>query len=534
MSRIASRVSTPNRSALFLLLGLGTILVGCVGEVSAQSAAATPVANAQAPDSRAETREISVILPADAKPIASSGRLLVFLTQRGAGRVTLSPSWFSPEPFFGVDVTDWRPGQTRRIDDQALGFPGPLSELAPGRYRVAAIFDTDFYYPDPEAGVGSYYSQAAMLEVSEDQGFELSLELDQVVTATPWPESRYVRQFEERSELLSDFHGREVLDHAAIILPASYYDEPERRYGVIYRISGFGGHLPQMAASAARSAGSPSDDEVEFIQVLLSGECKWGHHVYADSATNGPRGRALIEEMIPTIDSRFRTVADSRARYVTGHSSGGWSSLWLQVTYPETFGGVWSSSPDPVDFRDYQRTNLYARPAESLYFEADGSRKPLARRGETPVVWYVDFGLMDDVLGRGGQLRSFEAVFSPLDDSGRPALMWDRTSGEVRAEVADAWKPYDISLTLRENWSELREPLAGKLHVVMGTLDTFYLEGATILLKQELEQLESDADIEIVPGADHGSVLTRELRARQKREMTETFLRYFDPQGRPR
>lgn len=481
----------------------------------------------------AAERIFEVTLPADAKPTAASGRLLVFLSQRPRGDVPLSPSWFSPEPFYGLDVAQWTPGTSQQVSDNAIGFPGKLSELPPGDYRASAVFDTDFYYPDPGAGAGNYYSATISFKVTEGEDLIVPLTLDRVIEETPWPESPFVVKYEKRSELLSKIHGREVLDRAAIVLPASYFDEPEKRYPVVYIVSGFGGHLPQMAASNAnpRPAG---EGEVEFIRVLLSGECKWGHHVYADSATNGPRGQALIEEMIPAIDSSFRTVSDMRARFVTGHSSGGWSSLWLQVTYPETFGGVWSSSPDPVDFRDYQRTNLYADPAESVYYEADGSRKPLARNGETPAIWYPDFGLMDDVLGRGGQLRSFEAVFSPLDAQGQPSLMWDRTSGKVDLAVTEVWKKYDISLTLRENWETLREPLKGKLHVVMGTLDTFYLDGATALLKKELEKLGSDAQVEMVEGADHGSVLTGAYRQRQRREMTEAYLQHFTETGMPR
>ena len=34
--------------------------------------------------------------------------------------------------------------------------------------------------------------------------------------------------------------------------------------------------------------------------------------------------------------------------------------LWLQVNYPTTFAGCWSSTPDPVDFRNLQQINLYA------------------------------------------------------------------------------------------------------------------------------------------------------------------------------
>ncbi len=44
----------------------------------------------------------------------------------------------------------------------------------------------------------------------------------------------------------------------------------------------------------------------------------------------------------------------------SGHSSGGWSSLWLQIEHPEVFGGVWSLAPDPVDFRDFVKEHQLA------------------------------------------------------------------------------------------------------------------------------------------------------------------------------
>jgi hypothetical protein len=50
-------------------------------------------------------------------------------------------------------------------------------------------------------------------------------------------------------------------------------------------------------------------------------------------------------------------------------------------------------------------------------------------------------------------------------------------------------------------------------------MDTFYLEGATQLLKESLARLQSDAVVEIVPGRDHGTVLDRNLAQRLDREM---------------
>jgi pimeloyl-ACP methyl ester carboxylesterase len=338
-------------------------------------------------------------------------------------------------------------------------------------------------------------------------------------------ESKWVKEIVLPSQLLGRFHKREVIERAAVVLPASYFEDKDRRYPAVYIIPGFGGsHRDGLRYATAPP--QPETDETEFIRVFLSGRCKWGHHVYADSATNGPRGEALVREMMPHIDREFRTLAEPTARFVMGHSSGGWSSLWLQVTYPEIFGGVWSSSPDPVDFRDYQLVNLYADPPLNMYRDESGERRPIARRGETPVLWYGTFTKMDDVIGRGGQLRSFEAVFSPLDDAGLPKHLWDRPSGRVDPAVAKAWEKYDISLILKRDWPRLKTQLSGKLHVTMGTLDTFYLDGATRLLAERLKELGSDAEVTFVEGANHGSFLTPDYYSRVRREMSAAYWKH--------
>ena len=126
---------------------------------------------------------------------------------------------------------------------------------------------------------------------------------------------------------------------------------------------------------------------------------------------------------------------------------------------------------------------------------------------------------MDDVIGWGGQLGSFEAVFSPLDRDGRPRKLWDRATGAIDPEVAKAWEAYDIRLVLERNWPALGPKLKGKLHVITGDLDTFYLEGAVKLLKESLAKLGSDAVVEIVPDRDHSTLLDAKLAQRLDREM---------------
>jgi len=462
------------------------------------------------------------------------GRLFVFLTKRQGIEPRFGPNWFNPEPFFATDVKNFQPGSSKLIDDAADGCPGKVSKLAAGKYFAQAVLDHDFYSASPGAGEGNFYSE--VLEVDFDpakmQIFEL--QLSETVPPRKFEETDWLKEVRLNSKLLSDFHKRPVIERAAIVLPASYANEPDKRYPVLYVISGFSGTIERVAAPYRRGPPELQEGEVEMIRVLLTGECKWGHHAYANSATNGPRGDALVSELIPLIDSKFRTVADARARFVGGHSSGGWSSLWLQVNYPETFGGVWSTSPDPVDFRDFQQVDLYHEPPLSLYFDENGDKRPLARAQGRVLIWYPDFAVMDDVLGRGGQLRSFEAVFSPLDKNGLPAKLWGRKTGRIDPEIAQAWRSYDIRLILEENWKTLKDELAGKIHITMGDQDTFYLEGATILLKKTLEELGSDAEITIVPGADHGTVITRESIATQRKQIADAYLNYFNEDGSPK
>ena len=78
-------------------------------------------------------------------------------------------------------------------------------------------------------------------------------------------------------------------------------------------------------------------------------------------------------------------------------------------------------------------------------------------------------------------------------------------------------------LILQNNWSTLGPILQGKLHIIAGELDTFYLEGPVRALKESLQRLGSDAVIEIVPGADHSSFATPDLRKRIDEQLLALF-----------
>jgi hypothetical protein len=435
-----------------------------------------------------------------------------------------APDWFHPEPFLAVDIENWKPGELLTIDssiaDWTLAFPKPLAELELSGCRVQAVARFNPLERAVGNGPGNGYSAAAAVSAGKSA---VGLTIDQTIEATPFPENHWCRLLAVRSTLLSEFHKRDVLLQGAVLLPRSYFDEPPRRYPVIFSVPGFGGtHRDKVPTEPVKEQNAQG---VEFIRVTLDPGCPLGHHVFADSANNGPVGTALLREFLPELDRQYRTVTDAGARFLTGHSSGGWSTLWLQVTWPEEFGGVWSTAPDPVDFHDFQQIDLY-RPGENMYRDRAGNRRPIARSGGQVLLWYDDFDRMERVSGDGGQLHSFEAVFSPRGDDGRPLAVWSRKTGAVDTAAALHWKKFDIRLILESRWPRIGQKLAGKLHVFMGDKDTFYLEGATRRLKESLAKLGSDAVVELVPGKDHMTLYTPELLQRIRGEMVEAYLKH--------
>jgi S-formylglutathione hydrolase FrmB len=449
-----------------------------------------------------------------------TGRVYVMLTKSATKELPRGISWFSPEPVFARDVKDWKPGEALSLGSDALGFPVTLPKLAPGTYTIHAVMDFDRGNIHFSAAEGNGYSQAVRRELDPAASGLVELKIDQVYKARPFKETDRVKLVEVESKLLTAFYGQPTRMRAGVVLPESFASNPTKRYPVVYEIPGFGSdHFGAFGRLKATDVAG-----VEMLHVVLDPSCRLGHHVFADSANNGPRGKALVEELIPHVEKEFRGLGTASVRFVTGHSSGGWSSLWLQITYPDTFGGVWSTSPDPVDFRDFQRIDLY-KPGVSTFVDADGKPRPVARVGGKAMLFYKPFSDMEGVMGHGGQLTSFEAVFCPRGTDGKPKPLWDRKTGAVDPEVARSWERYDIRLVLERNWKALGPRLAGKLHVFMGAEDTFYLEGATALLKESLKKLGSDAVVEIVPDRHHGNLVDTKLRERIAKEMAEQFQR---------
>ena len=87
-------------------------------------------------------------------------------------------------------------------------------------------------------------------------------------------------------------------------------------------------------------------------------------------------------------------------------------------------------------------------------------------------------------------------------------------------EVAEYWeKHYDIAHLLCTNWKKLGPLLNDKIHLTVGTADTFHLDEPARLLEQTIKDLGGKASFTYVEGRSHFDLYQGGLSERIAREM---------------
>lgn len=483
------------------------------------------------PVAAAEGATFRVMLAPGARQEPARGRLIVLLVREGSkvahdAEPVDGPFWDDPQPLFGRDAK-LAPGETALIDDAADGFPLKPSQLEPGTYRAQARFDLARLDSDWRREPGNLWSDAASFEVRAGGSAQpVELVLTHVVTVEPPPASDGVEWFELRSELLSWFRGHDVRLRAGVVLPRDL--DAKRRYPAVYEVPGFGGNHLGAAGGRRRRAqeGAAARLARASFRIVLDPEGPNGHTLFADSANNGPCGEALVKELIPALEKKYPLIAAPSARILRGHSSGGWSTLWLALTYPDVFGATWSSAPDPVDFRRFQKVDVYGQP--NFYLDAEGKDLPSLRSENGVTMTIRQEARGEDVLGpdntSGQQWDSWFAVFGPQNERGDPAALFDAESGAIDRAVAESYRKYDIGELLRKDPAHLVPLFRARVRLIVGSEDSFYLNEAVELLDRELAKsprASTDAGyVKLVPG-DHGSVFASDAMRAIPEEMVE-------------
>jgi S-formylglutathione hydrolase FrmB len=437
----------------------------------------------------------------------ASGRLFIFL-EPGSGAKSVQANEFHPSAtsIAATEISDLKPGASIDIDVDGLAFPAPFSTLKSGTYQAQAVLDVDHTYAYDGAEPGDLESDVVPLpDWTPGTGAEPTFVLSHVreagsPRALPMKPDELAAAEKTTSEIdfaspaLTAFSGRETHIRGWVVLPPGYAEHVKERYPTVYWTHGFGGKLDNIRSFALMIAGRMNAGTMPpMIWVLLDESLPTGTHEFADSVNNGPWGRALTAEFIPWIEAKYRMDAKPSGRFLQGHSSGGWATLQLQVNYPSIFGGTWSTSPDPSDFHDFTGVDLYAAHA-NVYHRPDGTPYPIVRDHGQVQATFEELTRQEGVLGTyGGQMASFDWVFSPRGPDGRPLKMFDRDTGDVDPKVVAYWHDrYDLAHIVETNWATRGRALKGKIHVVVGTADTFYLDGAAHKFEAVLTRLGGD------------------------------------------
>jgi S-formylglutathione hydrolase FrmB len=395
----------------------------------------------------------------------------------------------------------------------------PKGNLQPGYYKVAGILDMDA----KERGrmnPGNWFSpNEFILKVNADGKGEVAVTLNRQIPERKFKEHDLLKEVVFRSDLLTSFRKEAIYLKAAIRLPASYHKDSVLTYPVVFVIPGWGGtHFDLQGPMPVKRYGMDMGKEKIYVYLNPETQSPFGLHAFVDSRVNGPWGKALVEELIPYLQKQYRINTSPTQRFLIGQSTGGYGALWLQLHYPEAFGGCWAVSPDPVDFSAFIGINLYEEQV-NLYTDATGKERGTFFFGGKPMLTVAAMAKMEAALGDGEQLQAFEAEFGVPDKQGRPKHLYDAATGKIDPKTVKTWEKYDLAKWIVQHRKQLYGKIDGKVHVYAGADDNFKLNEAVQLFGHKAAANQLQVRAELIPNADHWSIWTPAFTKRIQEEM---------------
>jgi Putative esterase len=460
---------------------------------------------------------------------------------------------------FGVTVDGWQPGQPTIVDAAAQGYPiRSLKDVPPGDYTVQVVLNKyeTFHRSDgktvklhPDMGEGQHwnispgnlYSKPKKVTIGPNAA-AIAVELTEVIPPiAPPQDTKYLRHITIQSDVLTRFWGRPMYIGATVLVPEGFDDHPEARFPLIifhdHFDEDFGGfrttppdaNLKPDYSERFHLAGYNRIQEEEaykfyqqwtssnFPRVLIV-KIRHANPFYDDSyavnsANVGPYGDAIENELIPAIEKKFRGLGQGWARFVYGGSTGGWESLAVQVLYPDHYNGAFAACPDPIDFHAYMTIDLYD---DRNAFFLEGAHKRVAQPAMRDYLGHTfitteennQYELALGDHGRSGeQFDIWQAVYSPVGEDGYPKPIFDKQTGDINHAVAEYWRQhYDLEAILERDWSTLGPKLEGKLHIYVGSDDTYFLNDAVYRMEDFLKSTKNPAyggEVTYGPRAEH-------------------------------
>jgi enterochelin esterase-like enzyme len=143
----------------------------------------------------------------------------------------------------------------------------------------------------------------------------------------------------------------------SIYLPASYKNEKNRRYPVVYMLHGFTDDEVRWFGAVRHWINLPEvlnktfagGNAREMIVVMPNAFTRFKGSMYSNSVTVGDWETFVTQELVAYIDSHYRTLPQAASRGLAGHSMGGYGTMRLGMKSQGVFSSIYALSPCCMD-----------------------------------------------------------------------------------------------------------------------------------------------------------------------------------------
>jgi hypothetical protein len=460
---------------------------------------------------------------------------------------------------FGQTVDGWQPGSPMTVDATAWGYPiRNLKDVPAGDYYVQAVLNKyeTFHRSDGKTvklhmdqgegqhwniSPGNLYSKPEKITVKPG-GAPIAIALTQVISPIVTPaDTKYVRHIRIQSTALTKFWGRPMFVSAIVLVPEGFDEHPNAHFPLIifhdhfvsefddfrttppdpdlkpdysqrFHLAGYNRIQQQEAYKFYQQWIAPGFPRVLIVKIQHANPF-YDDSYAVNSANIGPYGDAIENELVPAIEKQFRGLGQGWSRFVYGGSTGGWEALAVQVFYPDHYNGAFAACPDPIDFHEFTNVDLY-EDKNAFYLEGAHKRieQPAMRDylGHT-LITTRDNNAYELALGdhgrSGEQFDIWQAVYGPVGADGYPAQIFDKQTGDIDHSVANYWREhYDLEAILERDWAKLGPELTGKIHIYVGSDDTYFLNNAVYRMEDFLNTTKNPiyaGEVTYGPRAEH-------------------------------
>jgi len=117
-----------------------------------------------------------------------------------------------------------------------------------------------------------------------------------------------------------------------VIMPRDYQTSPRSRYPVLYLLHGFSGHYSDWVTRT-----NLADYAADYRMIVVTPEGNDGWYTDGAGTAADKYESYILQELIPDVDRRFRTIQTRYARGIAGLSMGGYGALKFGLKYPDQF-----------------------------------------------------------------------------------------------------------------------------------------------------------------------------------------------------